>query len=136
MKESVRFGFIYYIVSILVLMLSQYLFRLLTAEIFSYAIWLYIIYMLIGMLMFLVFGLLVDEFKLAPLGRLASYVLLCLFVLNSVPFFEDRRILTAEAIESVLNGRFEFGSVGLHVIALISLVVAFFIAFRKRRANH
>lgn len=130
MKKAIRFILIYHGVSIALLILSQTLLELLTMEIFAYAIWLYVFYLIIGVVVFFLFGSLADRFKLSSNVRLIWYIILSLFILNSIPFFEENRILTLEVLKSLSgSGKLEFGNMGLHVIAAISFIVSYLICF-------
>lgn len=130
MKQAIKFIFIYYSVSIAILILSQTVLGLLTMEIFAYAIWLYVFYLIIGIIVFLLFGLLADKYKLSFNNRLIWYVILSLFILNSIPFFEENRILTLEVFKGLFGrSEFEFSNIGLHVIAVISFIISYLICF-------
>jgi hypothetical protein len=130
MKEAIKFILIYHGVSIALLILSQTVLGLLSTEIFSYAIWLYVFYLIIGVMVFFLFGLLADRYKLSSNVRLIWYIILSLFILNSIPFFEENRILTLEVLKGLLGrGKLEFSNIGLHVVAVISFIVSYLIYF-------
>jgi hypothetical protein len=133
MGEAVKFSLIYSVLSIIALILFQILFKILSVEIFSYAIWLYIFYLVIGIALFFIFGLLTYRYKLSFNIRIVSYVLLCLLLLNSIPFFDERKILTVETIKRLFTNNYEFSNLGVHVIAIISFVITYLIYLKKHK---
>lgn len=136
MKEAVKFNLIYSIVSIILLVFFQMLFRVMTIEIFSFAIWLFVFYLIIGLVVFSIFGLLVNKHTLPFNIRISSYAVLCLLVLNIIPFIEDRRILTLEAINGLWTKNYEFINVGVHGLAIISFAITTsFFYFKKLKAR-
>jgi len=124
MKEPIRFSLIYSIVSIVILVLLQMIFHVLSTEIFSNTIWLYIIYSIAGVIVFLLFGLFSRRYKISLYIRVICYGVLCLFVLNSVPLLGERKFLTLDMIQGLLTHKAEFIDVGIHVIGLVSFVIA------------
>lgn len=136
MKEAIRFILIYSVVCILILVLSQIAFHLLSAEIFSYAIWLYIFYTVVGVAVFLLFGFLSTKYKLSLNTRVICYAILCLFVLNSIPLFGEKKFLTFDAIKGLLAQKTEFIDVGVHVIAIASFVISSLVVFRRNKFTH
>ena len=133
MKESIRFILIYSIVSIVLLVLLETIFHPLSGEIFSYTIWLYIFYTVIGVVVFLLFGFLLTWYKLSLYVRVLCYAVLCLFILNSVPLFGEKRFLTLDTIHGILVQKYEVLEIGIHVIALTSFVIAALFIFERNR---
>lgn len=123
MKESIRFILIYSIVSLIILVLTQIIFRTLSVEVFSFTIWVYIFYAIIGFFVFLLFGIFSRSFNPPLYVRLIFYAILCLIVLNSIPFFEENKILTYDLIKGMVVQKSDFISVGLHVNAFASFSI-------------
>lgn len=136
MKEAIRFSLIYSVVSILILVLSQIAFQPLSAEIFSYAIWLYIFYTVVAVVMFLLFGFLSTIYKLSLSTRVICYAILCLFVLNSIPLFGEKKFLTFDAIKGLFVQKIEFIDVGIHAIAIASFIISSLVVFRRNKFAH
>lgn len=63
MKEPIRFTLIYSVVSIVMVMLLQIVSHPLSAEIFAYAIWLYIFYAVVCAVVFLLFGFFFNRYS-------------------------------------------------------------------------
>lgn len=133
MKEAIRFIFIYSIVSVLILMLWQIVLHPLSAEIFSYAIWLYIFYAVVGAVVFLLFGLLSNRYRLSFKVRVICYAILCLFVLNSIPLFGEKKFLTFDVIKGLLVQKTEPIDIGVHIIAIASFIISSAVVFRKNK---
>lgn len=133
MKEAIRFIFIYSIVSVLILMLWQIVLHPLSAEIFSYAIWLYIFYAVVGAVVFLLFGLLSNRYRLSFKVRVICYAILCLFVLNSIPLFGEKKFLTFDVIKGLLVQKTEPIDIGVHIIAIVSFIISSAVVFRKNK---
>ncbi len=135
MKEAIRFTLSYSGVSFLILILMQLFFRLLTTEIFSYAIWLYLFYSIIGFVFFILFGLLAKKYLFSRVGRLVLYAVLCLVVLNSIPFVEEDRILTFDLLKNSWNKPVDSINLGIHCIAIASFIVASLIIRKPKFSN-
>ncbi|OQP63576.1 hypothetical protein A4R26_16490 [Niastella populi] len=133
MKDATKFILVYSVVSILILVLSQIAFHPLSAEIFSYAIWLNVFYAAIGSVTFLLFGLLSRKYTLSLKVRIICYAILCLFVLNSIPLLSEKKFLTFDAVKGLLYQKTEFIDIGIHIIAITSFVVSSIVVFRKCR---
>jgi hypothetical protein len=134
MKEAAKFSFIYSAVSILVLILWQQLFKVMTIEILAYSVWFYIFNLFIGLLVFLLFGFLTNNYKPSLNIRIVAYAVLCLLVLNSMLFFDERRILTIEAINSLWTKKYDIVIIGVHGIAIVSFfLTASYFYFKKRK---
>jgi hypothetical protein len=136
MKEPIRFTLIYSVVSIVVVVLLQIFFHPLSAEIFAYAIWLYIFYAVVSAVVFLLFGLLLRKYRLTFKVRVICYAILCLFVLNSVPLFGEKKFLTFDTIKGLLSEKIEIVDVGVHVIAIASFVISFLVVFRRSKVTY
>lgn len=134
MREAIRFIFIYSIVSVLILMLWQVIFHPLSAEIFSYTIWLYIFYAIVGVAVFSLFGLLSKSYRLSFKVKVICYAILCLFVLNSIPLFGEKKFMTGDLIRGVLVQRAEPIDIGIHLVAVASFIISAQIAVRKNKA--
>lgn len=132
MKEPIKFSLIYFLVSILILMLWQTIFHSFSVEIFSYTVWLYIFYTGIGIVVFLLFGFATSKYNLSLKVRILCYAIICLFILNSIPLFNDNKFLTYTMIKGLLSQKIEYINVGIHTIAIISFVISYAIIFRKR----
>lgn len=133
MKEPIRFTLIYSVASIVMLVLLQTVFHSLSAEIFSYAIWLYIFYTVVGVVVFLLSGLLLNKYRLSFKIRVICYAILCLFVLNSIPLLGEKKLLTFDVIMDLLAQKAEPIDIGVHVIAIVSFIISSAIIFRKNR---
>ena len=131
MKEAIRFTLTYSVVSIVMVVLLQIVFHPLSAEIFSYAIWLYIFYAIVSAVVFLLFGLLLSKYRLSFKVRIICYAILCLFVLNSIPLIGEKKLLTFDAIKGLLSQKTEIVDMGVHVIAIASFVISFLVIFRR-----
>lgn len=127
MKESVRFSLIYSGFSFLLLLLMRMFFKSLSPEIFSYTIWLFIFYSILNLIAFVVLGFFIDKYKLTLTIRIFLYALLCLLVLNSIPFFEERRILTLEAFRSLSQDRDDSVGMVIHIIAVLSFAINYWL---------
>jgi hypothetical protein len=135
MKAALKFNLIYSGISILLLILMQIILGILTMETFSFAIWLYIFYLIIGIGVFPLWGLLTDRFQLSSGAKLVWYAILILFILNSIPFFDEGKIITLEAIKGLLGyGQLEVVDIGVHLISIIGFVISYLICFRKGKA--
>lgn len=133
MKKAVNFILIYSIVSALMLILWQIVLHPLGAEIFSYAIWLYVFYAVVGIVVFLLFGLFSDRYRLSFRVRLICYAILCLFVLNSIPLLGEKKFLTFDVIKSLFSQNYEPIDIGIHIIAIVSFCISFVVVFRKTK---
>jgi len=133
MKESIRFGFFYSVVSILVLIFWQVFFKVLTVEIFSYALWLYFFYAVIAVVVFFLFGLVVRKRNMPLRIRVAFYAILCILIVNIIPFFDSGRVLTIDVMKDVAAMKFQFDTIGTHIIAAISFLItlSFILVTRK-----
>lgn len=134
MREAIRFIFTYSIVSVLILMLWQVIFHPLSAEIFSYTIWLYIFYAIVGVAVFSLFGLLSKSYRLSFKVKVICYAILCLFVLNSIPLFGEKKFITVDLIRGVLVQRAAPIDIGIHLVAVASFIISAQIAVRKNKA--
>lgn len=79
--------------------------------------------MVIGIVIFLLFGLLTKRYTFSFNVRLIAYGILCLLVLNSIPFFAEGKFLTLEAINNLAAKKYEFSNAGVHVVVAISFVL-------------
>lgn len=112
----------------------QIILGLLTMEIFSFVLWLHIFYLVIGIVVFVLFGLLADKFKLPSKTRFILYALFILLTINGIPFFEEGQILTLELIKGLVEHS-EQRDVGIiiHSTALLSFTITYLIHFRKSK---
>ena len=135
MKESVRFSLIYSGFSFLLLLLMRLFFKSLSPEIFSYAIWLFIFYSILNLIAFVVLGFFIDKYKLSFAIRIFWYALLCILVLNSIPFFEERKILTLEVFRSLSQDKGDSIGIVIHVIAALSFSITYWLFLRKYKSK-
>lgn len=137
MKIGIKFIIVYHSISILLLILVNAIFKLLTKEIFAYTLWFYIFNFILGLIVFPLFSLFANKLKFKLTGFVIGSIIICLCLLNSIPFFEERRILTVEVIRGVYQHQLlEFANIGIHIIAAISFVISYIFLFRIQKLWH
>ena len=130
MKQGFKFIVTYSILSFALFGISKLIFKELTAEIFSYLIFYYIVTLSIGVLLFPILSWILDKNKVPGNIKLVASLFFCIVVINFVPFLYDNgRILLGDIIRGVLNDRslLGFNNIGIHVIAILSFVICYFL---------
>ena len=130
MKAGFKFIATYSILSIALFGISKLIFKELTIEIFSYLLFYYIITLSIGVVSYPILNWVLEKYGATARWKLILSLLLCLTVINCVPFFYDNgRVLTLDVIKGVFTDHslLGFNNLGIHIIAIISFATSFFL---------
>ena len=126
MKEGIKFIVSYSILTICLFAVSKLFFTTLTAELFSYLLFYYIVSLSISVLLFPIFCTVI---MVRVHNRFAKFILsliLCLIILNVLPFIYDNRIILFDALIGVFEpSKIAFNTLGVHVIAITSFIICY-----------
>ena len=140
MKIGIKFILIYYGLSILFLFISGQFVKGLTGETLSYLLWFYIYNIVLGIIFFPIVLLMISKLNMKDLWKSLICFLTILILLNVVPFFANNgQIITIDALKELFSKDrkgFNFNISGIHLIAIISFVIASMIFERKFFAYH
>lgn len=135
MKSALKFSLTYSVISILLLILMQLFLGVLTMEVFSFVIWLYIFYLIAITVILTLFGFLADKLKLTTATRVICYAIFILLLINSIPFFDEGQVLSFELLKGLFaHSEQQVIAIIIHSIALLSFIITYLIYFRK--SNH
>ena len=136
MISGIKFIFLYSFISIVFFILSKFPFNLITMEIFSYLLWYYLYTLIIGILIFPILSWLILKNNFSLKWRIILSICACLIFINCVPFFNDNgRILTFDIAKGIFTNNhscFGFNTVGVHLIASVSFLLAYLLLRKDR----
>jgi hypothetical protein len=133
MRHAIRFVLYYFGLAFLLIVGLKMFFNVWSLEVSANLFWLYVIYLVVSVVMFLLFGLLEDHGRKISRTRIIWYILLCLFVLNVIPYFEEGKFITLEVVKSFF-GYVQYDSINLwiHAISTVSFTVSYLLSPNKR----
>jgi len=135
MKAGIKFIVSYSVLSICLFVISKLFLKELTAEIFSYLMFYYLVTMPIGIVLYPVLGWLMVRYKLSSALRVILSFIFCIVIINAIPFiFDDNRILLFDALNGIFKDRsmLGFNNLGIHLVAIVSFTICYLL-FRKDR---
>lgn len=130
MKRAVRFSLIQSGIALALVLLIFFL-KLLDNERFAASLWLFITNGIIGLVLFAFFGMVTKEIYLSWNATKICYAVLSLVVINVIPFYEERNILTFVLFKGIANRNLDPIVLGIHVLAILSFAIAHAICFQK-----
>lgn len=131
MKEGIKFIITYSVLSVCLFSISKLFFKELTAEIFSYLLFYYIVTMSISIILFPLFCYLVIVRVHKTLLKTFLALVFCLIILSILPLVYDNRVILIDAIKGIFNhDKLAFNTLGILAIAIISFMVTYFL-YRK-----
>jgi hypothetical protein len=128
MKEGIKFIATYSILSFALFGISKLIFKELTAEIFSYLLFYYIITLSIGVILYPILSWLLDKYGVSVKLKFIFSLFLCILIINSLPFFYDNgRLLIIDIAKGIFINQslLGFNNIGIHIIAIISFIVCY-----------
>ncbi len=128
MKEGIKFIATYSILSFALFGISKLIFKELTAEIFSYLLFYYIITLSIGVILYPIVSWLHDKYGVSVKLKFIFSLFLCILIINSLPFFYDNgRLLIVDIAKGIFTNQslLGFNNIGIHIIAIISFIVCY-----------
>lgn len=128
MKEGIKFIATYSILSFALFGISKLIFKELTAEIFSYLLFYYIITLSIGVILYPILSWLLDKYGVSVKLKFIFSLFLCILIINSLPFFYDNgRLLIVDIAKGIFTNQslLGFNNIGIHIIAIISFIVCY-----------
>ena len=132
MKKGVRFIICYSVLSVCLFAISKLLFKELTAELFSYLLFYYLVTMALGIVLFSMISQLLQKLTISIWLKVFISFIFCLLMLNILPFIFNNRILSLDVLNGIFYNRSKlaFNTLGVHIIAIISFTICFLL-FRK-----
>ncbi|MDF2192809.1 hypothetical protein [Paraflavitalea sp. CAU 1676] len=132
MKSPAIFSLLLSGISIPLAVFTYFLFKTNDVEILAYTIGLYSINAIIGLAAFAFFGTLTREINIPVKVRLLCYFILCVMVMNCLPYYETKKIFTIELFKDIASPKADPFAISLHIIYIISFILASLICFVPR----
>lgn len=133
MKSGFKFIASYSILSLALFGVSKLFFKQLTMEIFSYLLYYYILVLSITIILYPICSWILEKNHFSLKSKMFCSFLLCLIIINSIPFFYDnQRILLVDIVKGIFIDKsiLGFNNVGIHLIAIISFTFCYLL-YRK-----